>query len=69
MKIALNVSDIDSSEYRLMTVSLCLTIHARGVLGFEVETQEDTFWAPIAHRMHKRLKLKTILCRLLSKTS
>ena len=29
--------------------------------GFEVETQEDALWAPIAHRTRKRLKLKSTM--------
>jgi hypothetical protein len=45
-------SDIDIDEY----LSVCY--HPReGVPGFEVE--EDSFWAPIAHRTHKRMKLKS----------
>ena len=59
----MKVGDVDSSEY------LSLSYHPReGVPDFEVETQEDAFWAPIGHRTRKRLKLKTT-CRSLSKTS
>lgn len=68
---AVKVGDVDSSECSDIDIDECLSLsyHPReGVPGFEVETQEDAFWAPIAHRTRKRLKLKST-CRSLSKTS
>ena len=67
----MKVGDVDSSECSDIDINeyFYLSYHPReGVPGFEVETQEDAFWAPIAPRTHKRLKLKST-CRSLSKTS
>ena len=51
---AVKVGDVDSSECSDIDIDECLSAlsyHPReGVPGFEVETQEDAFWAPIAHR-------------------
>ena len=58
----MKVGDVDSSECSDVDIDECLSLSyhpQEGVPYFEVETWEDAFWAPIAHRTRKRLKLKS----------
>ena len=57
-KSAVKVGEVDSSEDDL-NPSDCLVLNYQpreGVPGFEVETRDDMFWVPIAHRTQKHLK-------------
>ena len=49
----------DSSGASDLDINECLSFDYQpreGVPGFEIETKEDLFWAPVAHRTRKRLK-------------
>ena len=48
-------SDLDSND--------CLSFDYQlgdGVPGFSIETNDDEFWAPVAHRTRRRLKSKSV---------
>ena len=49
----------DSSGASDLDINECLLFDYQpreGVPGFEIETKEDSFWAPVAHRTRKHLK-------------
>ena len=55
----MKVGNKDSSGASDLDINKCLSLDYQpreGVPGFEIETKEDLFWAPVAHRTRKRLK-------------
>ena len=53
-------ADSDTSDDNV-SLNDCLLLNyqpVHGVPGFEVETADDAFWVPIAHRTRARVRLK-----------
>ena len=53
--------DSDTSDDNI-SLDDCLSLNyqpVHGMPGFEIETADDTFWAPIAHRTRARVHLKS----------
>ena len=56
----MRAADSDTSDDNV-SLDDCLSLNyqpVHGVPGFEVETADDIFWAPIAHRTRARARLK-----------
>ena len=52
----------DSSGESDLDIDECLPFDYQsrdGVPGFNVETKDDSFWAPVSHRTRRRLKAKS----------
>ena len=57
---AFKVGDSNLSKDNDLDVSECLSIDyepVNGSPGFNVETKDDEFWAPVTYRTRKRIKL------------
>ena len=57
----MRAADSDISDDNI-SLDDCLSLNYRpvhGMPGFEIETADDTFWAPIAHRTRARVRLKS----------
>ena len=58
---ACKVGDSNYSEDSDLDISECLSIDYQpvdGTPGFTVETKDDVFWAPVAHRTRQRRRVK-----------
>ena len=62
-KRAMKVGQVASSDDSDLDFDDCLSFEYQprdGVPGFDIETRDDGFWAPIAHRTRSRLKSESV---------
>ena len=62
-KRAVKVGQVASSDDRDLDSDDCLSFEYQprdGVPGFDIETRDDGFWAPIAHRTRSHLKSESV---------